>query len=263
MFVRCLVSMMLLILPILGVLGLQVVSTDSSDSMQIQPRIIGGQVSSIKQEKYLVQVTTSTEMCGGSLIQPRWVITAAHCVYRKNKDELKIYGGASNQAGPYATIRLVDFVAIRPDFSMKTLNMDVAALRLQSALVGANIETIALASQPVPPRAIVKVSGWGSTSATSSSTAQRVHSVLLPVWSRSSCLSAFKGIHGITRSMMCASKPYRRDSCDGDSGGPLVFKGQLAGIVSFGYGCASALPGVYTSVPEIREWFLNTVKLNS
>jgi len=260
MIARSMPSLLLLFIPILGFSS---VSAFFNDSEEIQPRIIGGQVSSIKQEKYLVQVTTNTELCGGSLIKPRWVISAAHCVYRQNKNEFKIYGGASDQGGPYAIMRRVDFMTVHPAFNRKTLNMDVAALRLTSDMTGANIETIALASTSVPARVLVKVSGWGLLTPDATETAKRVHSVMVPVWSRSACVSAYKGIHRITRSMMCAAKPYTKDSCDGDSGGPLVHSGELAGIVSYGYGCASALPGVYTSVPVIREWFLRTVQQNS
>ncbi|EDW69327.1 seminase [Drosophila virilis] len=225
----------------------------------IEPRIVGGYEANISDLKYLVQVVTADEICGGSLITIRWVITAAHCVQRVSLAQLHVYGGTSEQGASNAIHRLVDLVAIPPDFSMKTMNMDVAALYLNQDMVGSNVQTIGLASQPVQPGSRVKVSGWGAVNPGSSETARHVHSVIMPVWSQAACRAAYRGMQHISRSMICAAKPYRRDSCDGDSGGPMVFRGELVGIVSFGYECAGRLPGVYTSVPAIRRWFMDVM----
>ncbi|XP_034481150.1 seminase [Drosophila innubila] len=226
----------------------------------IDPRIIGGYVANIKDLKYLVQVSTDEEICGGSLITSRWVITAAHCVYNVNLSDLRVIGGTSEQGDQNAIIRMVNLVATPPGFSMKTMNMDVAALLLDQEMSGPSVQTIKLAAQPAPPGKLVKVSGWGAVSTKSSQTARQVHSVLMPMWSTAACRSAYRGKQHITRSMVCASKPYQRDSCDGDSGGPMVYRGELVGIVSFGFECASQLPGVYTSVPVVRRWFFDMVE---
>ncbi|KAL7734066.1 hypothetical protein ACLKA6_011751 [Drosophila palustris] len=226
----------------------------------IDPRIIGGYVANIKDLKYLVQVSTNDAICGGSLITSRWVITAAHCVYNVNLSDLRVIGGTSEQGDQNGIMRLVDLVATPPGFSIKTMNMDVAALLLDQEMSGSNVATINLAVQPAPPGKLVKVSGWGAVSTRSSETARQVHSVLLPMWSTAACRSAYRGNQHITRSMICAGKPYQRDSCDGDSGGPMVYRGELVGIVSFGFECASGLPGVYTSVPVVRRWFFDMVQ---
>lgn len=251
MFSRHFTSLLPLILASLS--GLVLATRD------IDPRIIGGYVDYIQDLKYLVQVATKESICGGSLITSRWVITAAHCVQNVNLADLRIYGGTSEQGPEGAVTRLVNLVAIPPEFNMKTMNMDVAALQLDQDMTGTNIATIPLATQPVPAGRRVKVSGWGATNPNSSETARHVHSVIIPMWSKAACRAAYRGKQTIYRSMICASKPNKRDSCDGDSGGPMVYRGELVGLVSYGYKCASSLPGVYTSVPVIRRWFLDIV----
>ncbi|XP_017862657.1 PREDICTED: trypsin-3-like [Drosophila arizonae] len=228
-------------------------------SSDIQPRIIGGYVSDIRDLKYLVQVSSAKEICGGSLITTRWVITAAHCVDRVRIAELRVYGGTSEQGAQNAIQRLIDLIVIHPKFNSKTMNMDVAALYLNEDMSGGQVDTIALATRPVPPGRLVKVSGWGAVNPKSSETARHVHSVIMPVWSHAACRAAYRGKQFISRNMICAAKPYKRDSCDGDSGGPMVYQGELVGIVSFGFQCASRLPGVYTNVPTIRRWFMATM----
>lgn len=58
------------------------------------------------------------------------------------------------------------------------------------------------------------------------------------------------------KGMLCVSslKDQEVDTCSGDSGGPLICNLKLVGLVSYGYGCAAGVPGVYTDVWHYRNW---------
>ena len=82
--------------------------------------------------------------------------------------------------------------------------------------------------------------------------------VQVPAVTNAACNSAYSG--GITESMICAGYPEGgKDSCQGDSGGPFVCnnegKAVIAGVVSWGYGCAlPGYPGVYSRTTHVLDW---------
>mgnify|MGYP002715756151 CR=1 FL=1 len=81
--------------------------------------------------------------------------------------------------------------------------------------------------------------------------AKTLQSVLLPVVERDICNKLLPS-YDITKRMICAGVEGK-DTCQGDSGGPLVVDGTLAGVVSFGTGCARKdKPGVYTNVADLE-----------
>jgi len=80
--------------------------------------------------------------------------------------------------------------------------------------------------------------------------------VNVPIVSREECNKAYEAYEGITDNMICAAVPGGgKDACQGDSGGPLVVDGKLAGIVSWGVGCAEPqYPGVYSNVATLKSF---------
>ncbi|XP_075163704.1 seminase-like [Haematobia irritans] len=216
-------------------------------------RIVGGSETGIGNVPYLVQMWhKGVFTCGGALIAPRFVVTAAHCTVDLKPGQLTVVGGTSTLSG--SGIRRGVTKIIRPKgFSMKNFNRDVAVLKLNSPLTGSNISTIPLNTQPLSVGMSLKVSGWGRINENANNVSNQLRTVTVPIVGKSRCAAQYRNYIPLTGSMFCAASPGK-DACSGDSGGPAVCNGRLCGIVSFGKGCArSNYPGVYTSIRSVQS----------
>ena len=108
----------------------------------------------------------------------------------------------------------------------------------------------------------VMVTGWGALYANGYSPSQ-LQQVQVNIVNQEECHQNYQAVGGVTERMICAGLPKGgKDACQGDSGGPLVSEGKLAGIVSWGIGCAwEGYPGVYSNVANLRNWILSTTGL--
>ncbi|HEY1358959.1 MAG TPA: serine protease [Thermoleophilaceae bacterium] len=249
-------------------------------------RIIGGTDASPGDFPYQVLLDVDGGQCGGSIIDQRHVVTAAHCVedidsgfYPRIIDPSTVrvfYGGVDqgangfNSGGGDLTEVGVDTISVDPR-RQRHLGLDEydsAMLTLDSDIVtGANAQPIGLASptdlsnafHPAAGFENPVVSGWGVTTDNPNDDPSRklkfAHVPLVPD-SSSDCSGEYAG--DFHPSVMLCAGDSTHDSCYGDSGGPLAIavntdtppaNRRLAGLVSFGDGCASAR-GVYTEVPE-------------
>ncbi|SES31392.1 Trypsin [Lentzea xinjiangensis] len=216
--------------------------------------IVGGTPARVADTPWVVAITTTDGqlICGGALVAADKVITAAHCVTTKGvigKDQrqaehLRVVAGRTDlRVKDEGVEAVVASVWRHPEYREVTRGDDVAVLTLGQALP---YRTIALGE--TGPDGVVL--GWGRT-AENSPPALALRKTTVPILSDEEC--ALKEPDFRPDAMLCAGRGGR-DACVGDSGGPLVVRGRLAGVVSFGRGCARPdEPGVYTRLAHHRS----------
>jgi len=234
-------------------------------------RIVGGDQSDVLEFPYFVLMGDAPNGgCGGSLIAPRVVLTAAHCQPSKTNLGNNILVGAYNRftaIGNTAKKIRVAKVVDHPQYDDDAVNYDYALVLLAEPYVLEDIQQYAQINDnsnfpPMPysaylnERAQLVTMGLGSLY-TDGPVVKIVRDVTLPYITNAEC----QWVYGdtITSKMLCAGWiDTGKDSCQGDSGGPLVSIDSnnihtQVGIVSFGAECG-AYPGVYARVSAEVEW---------
>lgn len=235
--------------------------------------IVGGTNTTISANPWQVSLQSSSgfHFCGGSILNENWILTAQHCVNDGGtiSKPARVEAGTTTISGS-GQVRSVAEVIVYPGYVDASQGKDVALLRLSTPLdlSGSNAKAIGIvtaadASAGVTnPGVVARVTGWGTLSSGGSSP-DTLQTVDVNVVSNSSAQTSYPN-ETITADQLAAAAPGK-DSCQGDSGGPLtVLKGTtrvLAGVVSWGYGCAdSRYPGMYARVSSFETWI--TSKIN-
>ncbi|XP_022609583.1 transmembrane protease serine 4-like isoform X1 [Seriola dumerili] len=250
-----------------------VMSLSCSDCGQVgfQDRIVGGTDALIEDWPWQVSLQQGGQhTCGGTLVSPRWVVTAAHC-FTGSKKELSRWRVVSGRTymgtlgGSY-----VDRIIINGDYNPSRNDYDIALMRLSSPItVGVNRRPVCL-----PPKAFglaagasMTVTGWGYLEE-NGKVSPSLQKANIPLINRSVCSSPTVYGSAITQTMICAGfLKGQVDACQGDSGGPLVHlsssRWYLVGVVSWGVGCArERRPGVYCNVEELLGWIHAAIEKN-
>ncbi|UPZ28203.1 serine protease [Streptomyces sp. LRE541] len=226
--------------------------------------IVGGTTTTAAAYPYVMQITTASQsqFCGGTLVSATKVVTAAHCMVGETPSSVRVVGGRTYRNGTNGTVAQVSKIWINPSYTDAEEGDDVAVLTLSTSMPYTPISYVSASETNLyTAGTTARILGWGTTSSGGSSSNQ-LRTATVPTVSNSTCSSAY-GSSYISSDMVCAGYTSGGvDTCQGDSGGPLIIGGKLAGITSWGYGCADAgYPGVYTRLTTFSS--LVTAQVNS
>uniref|UniRef100_A0A669QQH2 Peptidase S1 domain-containing protein n=1 Tax=Phasianus colchicus TaxID=9054 RepID=A0A669QQH2_PHACC len=228
-------------------------------AMQTTSRIVGGTEASRGEFPWQVSLRENNEhFCGAAILTDKWLVSAAHCF----TDSIKHHAARSPLRMGIARI------IPHPSYNTDTADYDVAVLELKRPVTFTKyIQPVCLphAGHHFPTNKKCLISGWGYLKEDFLVKPEFLQKATVKLLDQALCSSLYS--HALTDRMLCAGYLEGKiDSCQGDSGGPLVCeepsgKFFLAGIVSWGIGCAEARrPGVYT--PVLVDWMISEVFSN-
>ncbi|XP_034409224.1 trypsin-2-like isoform X2 [Cyclopterus lumpus] len=215
-------------------------------------RIVGGYECGAHSQPWQVSLNTGYHFCGGSLINDRWIASAAHCWQKciavLGDNHIWMNEGTEQYMS-------VDAIYWHESYDYQTLDHDIMLMKLAHPVtVNQYVKPVALPKACPAPGDMCTVSGWGNIYTDQVFNPFYLQCVDVPILSNKDCNASYPGM--ITDRMVCAGYlEGGKDACQGDSGGPLVCNGELQGIVSWGQGCAQPnYPGVYTKVCSLMPW---------
>ncbi|GAA3115671.1 serine protease [Streptomyces echinatus] len=197
--------------------------------------IVGGTTTTTTAYPFMMQITDASQnqFCGGTLVAPKKVVTAAHCMVGESTSSVRVVGGRTYLNGTNGTVSRVSKIWINPEYTDATNGDDVAVLTLSTSMPYTTAKYVSSSQTGVyAAGSTARILGWGTTSENGGSSNQ-LRTATVPVVSDSSCRSSY-GSDFVQSDMVCAGYTSGGvDTCQGDSGGPLLigasWQGSLPG----------------------------------
>ncbi|MCE9620819.1 MAG: serine protease [Actinomycetia bacterium] len=246
-----------------ALLGLSATAATLAFHTPAASAIVGGEPIDITAVPWQVSLQDSSgHFCGGSVIGPSLILTAAHCTEGTAPGEITVHAGVGNLNDGGGQVRSVTKIFENGAY-FATGTSDASVLVLSAPLTfDATVQAIALGNADDVAGATTGITtGWGTTSDNEEApTSDQLLAAEVPLVDDGTCAIALDAEdEGFDPATETCAGGTGADSCYGDSGGPLVVVAadgtpRLVGVVSWGVECGGAAPGVYSDVPGLTTW---------